>query len=220
VSESRTKKAIKNTTTALICKIIGIIISFTSRTIFTILLGSEYLGVSGLFTNILTILSFAELGFGSAIIYRLYAPLANKDYNTVRLYLRLYKNVYTVVSLIILVVGVTLIPFLGYLVEAPAVVEDIRLLYCLYLLHTVVSYICVYKKSLLIADQNDYIVSFISQLVAIAMHVTQIVALLITHNFVLYCILLSVFTLIENIVCSYFADKKYKFLKEPTEGKL
>ena len=98
MNSSRTHRAIKNSLTAFLCQVIGIVASFASRTVFTILLGSEYLGVSGLFTNILTILSFAELGFGSAIVYRLYAPLANKDDNKVRLFLRLYKKVYSLVD--------------------------------------------------------------------------------------------------------------------------
>lgn len=219
-SASRANKALKNSVTSIICQLVGIVVSFASRTVFTQLLGSEYLGVSGLFTNILTILSFAELGFGTAIVYRLYAPLAKKDYNTVNLYMRLYKKIYMVVTVIILVFGLSLIPFLHYLVEAPAVVEDVHLLYCLYLLHTAVSYICVYKKSLLIADQNDYIVSLLSQAVTIVMHITQIVFLLITHNFIVYCILLSAFALLENIVCSLYANKKYKYLGDKVEENL
>ena len=209
MNSSRTHRAIKNSLTAFLCQVIGIVASFASRTVFTILLGSEYLGVSGLFTNILTILSFAELGFGSAIVYRLYAPLANKDDNKVRLFLRLYKKVYSLVACVVLVAGVSIIPFLKYLVKAPDVVEDIRLLYILYLLHTVLSYIFVYKKSLLIADQNDYIVSFASQLITICMHIVQIVVLLITHDFVLYAIVFAIFPLIENAICGLIADKKY-----------
>lgn len=221
MDSSRTHKAIKNSLTAFVCQIIGIVVSFASRTVFTILLGAEYLGVSGLFTNILTILSFAELGFGSAIVYRLYAPLARKDDNKVSLFLQLYKKVYSIVACIVLVAGIAVIPFLNYLVEAPAVVEDIRLLYILYLLHTVLSYIFVYKKSLLIADQNDYIVSFTSQAITICMHVVQIIILLITHSFIFYVIVFAAFPLIENIVCGVIADKKYgkRFSLKP-EGEL
>ena len=221
MNSSRTHRAIKNSLTAFVCQIIGIVVSFTSRTIFTVLLGAEYLGVSGLFTNILTILSFAELGFGSAIVYRLYAPLAKNDDNKVSLFLKLYKKVYTVVACIVLFAGIAVIPFLKYLVKAPAVVEDIRLLYILYLLHTVLSYIFVYKKSLLIADQNDYIVSFTSQVITICMHIVQIIVLLLTHNFVLYVIVFAAFPLVENCVCGLIADKKYgKRFSATPEGKL
>ena len=89
MSTSRTENAIKNTTMSIIGHFVGLLVSFGTRTIFTIVMGKEYLGVSGLFSNILTILSFAELGIGTAIVYRLYAPLAKGDKNKI---LQYYRN--------------------------------------------------------------------------------------------------------------------------------
>ena len=43
------------------------------------MLSADYLGVNGLFSNILTMLSLAELGISNAIIYALYKPVACKD---------------------------------------------------------------------------------------------------------------------------------------------
>lgn len=217
---SRTAKALRNSVVTMACELINLILIFICRTIFTRMLGAEYLGVSGLFTNILTILSFAEMGIGSALVYRMYAPLASGDKDKVRQYMLLYRRIYTVIIGIIVVLGLTLIPFLGCLVEAPDVMEDITLLFCLFLLDTVISYVLVYKKSLLIADQNDYIVSMFTQAFNILMNIMQCVLLVLTHNFVLYCITRSACNLLNNIVCSWYASRKYPFLQEPTQGKL
>ena len=113
--DSRTNNVIKNTTITTLCYIMYLIVSFVCRTIFTKKLGAEYLGISGLFSNILTILSFAELGLGSSLVYHLYKPLAEDDHNKVNLYIRLYKKIYNVIILVILVLGIGVIPFLKYL---------------------------------------------------------------------------------------------------------
>lgn len=108
---SRTRNALRNTAVTTVCQIFYLILSFVCRTIFTNLLGAEYLGINGLFTNILTILSFAELGIGSALVYRMYAPLAYEDNDKVVQYLKLYKRIYYIIILVIILIGLALIPF-------------------------------------------------------------------------------------------------------------
>lgn len=217
---SRTGRALRNTAVTTICQLSYLIASFVCRTIFSNMLGQEYLGISGLFTNILTILSFAELGMGSALVYRLYAPLAEDDQERTKLYMQLYRRIYMAVIGVIAVVGVALIPFLGYLVEAPDVKEDLTLLYCLYLANTIVSYVFVYKKSLLIADQKDYIVSIFTQAFNLVMNVVQCILLVLTCNFILYCVTGIVCSLLNNIVCSRYVNRHYVYLKGSVKGKL
>ena len=91
-AESRTDKAVRNTVVSLVCQMIYLIVSFICRTVFTNMLGAEYLGISGLFSNLLTLLSFAELGIGSALAYRMYAPLAVHDCKKVCQYMRLFTG--------------------------------------------------------------------------------------------------------------------------------
>lgn len=218
--ETRTKNVIKNTGVTLICHIMFLICSFICRTIFTKQLGAEYLGISGLFSNILTILSFAELGLGSTLVYRLYRPFAENDYNKINLYVKLYKKIYNVIIIIILVLGLSIIPFLKYLVEAPNVKESLVLLYLLYLFQTVSSYLFVYKKTLLTANQKDYIVSLFTEIINVVMNIFQCVALIFFKDFVIYIVLSIIFTIINNIACSIYVDRRYKFLKQSTKGKL
>ncbi|HFQ0348369.1 TPA: transporter, partial [Enterococcus faecium] len=79
---------------------------------FIYFLGAKYLGLNGLFTNILSFLSLAELGIGSSIIYSLYKPLAQKDESKVKALMNLYKKTYEFIGIFIGIVGVLIIPLL------------------------------------------------------------------------------------------------------------
>ena len=122
--------------------------------------------------------------------------------------------------LVILVAGIILIPFLGFLVKAPDVKESVTLLYCLYLANTLVSYIFIYKKSLLTADQKNYLVAAISQIITIAMNGLQVIILIFTKNFVLYLLLQIGAGLLSNIICSVYANRRYPYLNRKSAGKL
>ena len=79
MSESRTKKTTKNIFSSFVFQFIKIFLVFINRIIFVKILGPEYLGINGLFSNILSILSLADLGLNTALMYSLYQPLASKD---------------------------------------------------------------------------------------------------------------------------------------------
>ena len=76
---SRTKNTTKNVLSGLTNKVILLLLSFVSRKVFINYIGVEYLGINSLFANILTILSLADMGFGIAMSYSYYKPLANRD---------------------------------------------------------------------------------------------------------------------------------------------
>ena len=91
---SRTGNVIKNTFYGVIGKFIGLALSFISRTVFINHLGSTYLGVNGLYSEILSVLSFAELGFGAALIFAMYGPIARGDQEKTLQLLAFYKKAY------------------------------------------------------------------------------------------------------------------------------
>lgn len=59
---SRTKNSIINIVVSFLYQFVFVVLSFVARKIFIDILGIELLGVNGLFTNILTVFSLAELG--------------------------------------------------------------------------------------------------------------------------------------------------------------
>ena len=148
----RSVNSLKNTSYAMLTQILSLIFKFIIQTIFIKTLGAEYLGVNGLFTNVLQMLSLAELGIGSAITYNLYKPLANNNEKEIKAYMNFYKKAYNFIGLFILIIGLCITPFLKFFIKNQSQVDNLNLIYLLFLLNTVLSYFFAYKRSIIIAD--------------------------------------------------------------------
>ena len=138
-SNSRTRKSIKNIFWGIFYQALLIILNFVLRSIFIKKLSAEYLGVNGLFSNILSVLSLAELGIGNAIIYTMYKPLKENNEKEISSILNFYKKIYAIIGTIIFLVGILLIPFLKQIVKLENEMPNLRVYYILYLLNTVSS---------------------------------------------------------------------------------
>lgn len=212
--ESRVKYTIKNAWIGAVSQIASFILAFVVRTIFVYTLGNEYLSVNGLFTNILTILSFAELGIGASIVFSLYEPIAKNDHAKIGKLLNLFRKSYNYVALVIAIIGVSIIPFLKYIITDIQGVGDIKILYLLFLLNTVISYLWGYKKSFIIACQKNYVVLNIHLIILVLQSLLQIGILYFTHNFILFLCVMILSTLANNIISTLYVDRKYKHLKQ------
>ncbi|MCR5396184.1 MAG: oligosaccharide flippase family protein [Lachnospiraceae bacterium] len=212
--KSRTEYSAKNTTVAVVSRFAAMVMGFLLRIVFTHTLSEEYVGVDGLFTDIINILSLTELGVGGAITYALYGPIQRKDIETQKSLMRYFKKFYHVVALIVLGLGLALIPFFDVLMKEQPNVEHLLLIYLLYLCNSVFSYLLIYKKTLLDAHQLSYIGILYKTVGWMVKDVAQILVLLYTKNFVLYVALLLLSTLITNVLVSRQADAHYPYLKE------
>ena len=121
---SRTKNSVINSIYASVSQVVTILLTFIVRTVFIQVLSAEYLGVNGLFTNILSVLSFTELGIGTAMNFSLYKPVAENDERKISLLMNLYKKAYRIIALIITILGLLIIPFLPYLAKGTGDVEN------------------------------------------------------------------------------------------------
>lgn len=210
-SESRTSNAKKNMLFGYIGKVIDLLLPFVSRTIVLYVLGEKYLGLSSLFTSILGVLNMTELGFSSAIVFSLYKPLAEKDECTVKAYMTYYKQIYRIIGLFIMVVGVLLTPLLRYIVKGD-IPADINLyvIYYLYLINLVISYWAfAYKSALLQASQKMSVCSKITSVVYLLRSILQIGVLLVTKSYYGFLVVLVLSTFANNLVTNYFANKLF-----------
>lgn len=182
--------------------------------VFVQCLSADYLGVNGLFTNILTMLSLAELGVGSAVVYALYKPLAENDEAKIASLMQLYAKAYRTIGLLIGAVGLALMPFLNIIIrEQPNINESIYLLYAINLFNTASSYFFSYRSSLLIAAQRNYIVSGISYAISLVQSILQMVFLLVFHNYIIYLLIQTAGTLLYNVVVSRVAVKSFPYIR-------
>lgn len=215
MSDSRSKNGLRNILFSFSSSILTVLLSFITRTVFIHFLDNEYLGLNGLFSNVLSFLSLAELGIGFAINYALYQPLKENDTSKLKSLMRLYKRLYTIIGIIVLVLGALLTPFLNYLIkEPPKNVKHLHLYFLLFVFNSGVSYFCTYKRSLIICDQKEYISTISMTISKIVLIVLQLVILFFTHSFLLYTISILVCTIGENLIISYIANKMYPFLTE------
>jgi O-antigen/teichoic acid export membrane protein len=190
------------------------IAGFVTRTVFIHVLGSTYLGVSGLFSNILTLLSFAELGIGQAIIFSLYKPIAEYDEDKICSLMRLYEKVYRFLFVFVLGVGLALLPALPYIISDIDSIPNIRIIYALYVANSAISYLFAYRSSFITACQKNYVINVVSVGSNIVMCIVQVVTLLIFRNYFVYLGIQIAFGFIPNIVSYIYSGIAFPFLKK------
>lgn len=218
--KSRTEHSIRNTSVALAAQITAILMGFFTRVVFTRTLSEGYVGINGLFTDILNILALSELGVGIAITYALYGPIARKDIKKQQILMRVFRKFYRMTAAFVLIVGLMLIPFLDILMKNRPDVDHLIVIYLLYLGNSVVSYLLIYKKTLVDAHQMNYLTVLNHNGFLVLQDILQIIVLLLTKNFILFLLIAVICTISANINMSRQADKLFPYLKEPCKEKL
>ena len=211
----RTKNATRNILAGIALKLYQILVPFLMRTAIIYLLGIQYLGLNSLFTSVLQVLNLAELGVGSAMVYSMYKPVAEDDEYTICALMKLYRNYYRVIGLIIAIAGLILTPFIPSLISGD-IPEDINV-YILYLLNlgaTVLSYwLYAYKSSILLAYQRVDIVNIVALGTTTVQYVLQLLVLICFRNYYYYIIILLITQASTNIITAYAANKMYPRIK-------
>lgn len=221
MKKSRTVNTIYNFTTGIFGQIVNIVMQFIVRTVFIQTLGKSYLGINGLFSNILSMMSLAELGVGSAILFKLYKPLAADNRPRITALMNFYKKVYSAIGIVVLIIGLCLIPFLPNLVKDYGKLATLGInavfIYLLYLMETVSSYLFfAYKSAIIKANQQEYIVNTVQFIFKTIFSVVQIIILLVFKNFELYVATLVINIIAQNFVISKIANRQYPYIQEKT----
>lgn len=211
---SRTVNSLKNIIYSVGNNLLVLVLGFFSRSVFLYCLSVDYLGIQGLFSDILQMLSLADLGFGTAMTFSMYKPLAEKDYKKLAGLTDYYKKVYRIIAIAITVIGVALIPFLQYLVNLDNDLPYLKVYYVLYLANSIASYLVVYKTCILSADQKGYVLTKFSSIFSVIKTIVMIIVLFLTRNYILYLVTQVIFTYLNNFYASHVAEKMYPFIKE------
>ncbi|WP_455655809.1 lipopolysaccharide biosynthesis protein [Phascolarctobacterium sp.] len=216
---TRITQASKNIKYSIIAYSVNVVLKFMVRWFFIKSLSLEYLGINGLFTNLLSMLSLIELGIGPAIVYSLYKPLAEKDIKAVKSLMTLLQKIYILVGAFIIIAGICIIPWLNWFIKSNTIV-GIKYFYVIFLLNTGISYFYSYKRNLLIADQKQYINSSCQMGGQIVLALLQIFVLIFYPKYWLYILLMPLVTILENIIVSKKVDKFYPYIRSKDEMSL
>lgn len=217
---SRIEKSIKNIKFGLIFQLSGLLVSFFTRKVFVLVLTQEYLGLNGTFSSILSMLSLAELGIGSAITFSLYKPLAEQDEGQIAAVMSLFRRAYRAIGIAVALLGCAIAPLLPMIIRDMPDIPHIYFIYFLFVLNASLSYFYVYKQSLIIADQRRYITTACHFIVTMLLQIGQALVLWFTGNYFAYLWLRIGATLLENLILSRIAARLYPYLEEKKSASL
>lgn len=219
-TNSRTGNVLHNSAWALFSFFVTGILGLVTRKVFVQFLQVEYLGLNGLFSNVLGWFSLAELGIASVISYNLYRELGNNNIEEINVLMSIYKVVYAVIGSVIAVVGTVLLFFLPLLIKDNEVsLGYARLIYIIQLAGNVSSYFLAYRRTLFICDQKEYICIRIDVILAFIAAITRILVIIFLHSFVIYSLVTLVQNIIANIIIYIWCSRKYSYLKDVKVGK-
>ena len=216
----RTGKALKNVKYGMISQFIKIAITFVTRTFFIHVLGQKILGVNSLFTNIISMLSLAELGISSAVGYSLYSPLSKNDKKTISAIMSFFRKAYGLIAIIVLVLGLCLIPFLPVIIKEYQAIDNALLIYLLFLVNVVITYLISYKEVLITADQRASEILKIQIISDVIANVVLLLMLLVSQNYILYLMAQIVMQIIYRGVVNRYITKKYNDIDFYTDEKI
>jgi O-antigen/teichoic acid export membrane protein len=211
---ARTQNSIRNVLTAMVGQLGGVLVNLLARVFFLHYLNQTYLGLNGLFTNVLTMLSLVELGVGPAMAYSLYKPLADGDVEKIKSHMAFYKKAYITIGLVIAALGLAFLPFYTVFMDEVPDIPHLNVIYLLFVANTVVSYFYSYKRSLIVCDQKKYIETGIHYGAYFLLNLVQIIFLAVTKSYVIFLILQVISTWSENFLLARKADKLYPYLKD------
>lgn len=219
-NNSRVKNSSRNIVFSLLAYMLQVVLGFIVRRYFIYFFNEEYLGLSSLFTNILNVLSLAELGFGTAIVFAMYKPIAENNEEEVRELLYFYKKCYRIIGIIIALVGLLLFPFLNIFVgQAPNIDVNIYVIYLLFLINSVSSYFFAHRRSLLYTNQRNDIEARINMVFNLLATLGQLLILFFAKNYYLYVALSGVIGILNNAVVFIITQKMFpQYVKAPTKA--
>lgn len=211
--QSRMASMLRASGVGTLCHVVNVVAGFAYRTAFIALLSERYLGINGLFWDVFRLLALAELGVGSAICYRFYKPIAAGDIVQVGRLMRFFRQVYHLVALVVLGLGLALFPFVGHLVrDASDVPGDVNLnvVYLLFLAQSVSTYLFSYRLSIWNADRKNHVALFASMVSETGRFAVQFLVLWLTRSFVWTLASGVAFVLAFNGLLSAWTTRRYR----------
>ena len=196
--------------------IVSHILPFIVRTLLIYRFGVEYLGLNSLFASVLSVLSLMDLGFGTAVVYSMYKPVAEDNKDQICAFLTYYRKIYHWVGTAIFVAGLFLMPVLKYFIKDPALPGNLNLYVCyiMFLCNAVISYLLFgYLTAIPMAYQRRDILSRVDMAVSLLSCVIKAFILLFSSNFYLYLLAMPILTVVHNLLNAYIIKKKYPGLQ-------
>lgn len=217
---NRSGLALKGSAIGITSQIVNLIAKFIVRTFAIRILGKEILGLDSVLIDTISMLSLAEMGITSAMLYRLYAPIINKDQKRIDEWMATYRIIYHVIAGIVAIMGVVISFALPLIIREISVPwSTIYIAFYLQLAGSVSSYLLAYKRILLNADQKKHICLLVDLLATVVFSVAKIIVIILLRSYEFYLIMTVLQTIISNIILHVYSNKIYPFVARKTKAK-
>ena len=207
----RTKNVIRNILASVGSYAVLFFLNILVRKCFLFKFDVELLGYEGLFGSIFLILSIAEMGANSMFDYMLYEALAKKDMDQLGVIMDMYKKLYRIIGVIVLILG-----GLVYFILPFVITDDVsdwgfvRTIYLIQLGGTLITYFLAYRRALFAADQKSYLITKIDTIYKFVSSAFRIGAILLISNYIVYLTVPVITNLLSNIRISSLTKKSYE----------
>ena len=223
-TESRLNKSIMNVATGGVLQFLTLLLNFVVRIVFVRVIGYSYLGISSLFTNILTVLSVADLGFGTSISISLYSALKKADKKQISGIITYYRKIYFIIGITVFMVGMVLRPFVSHIVNTDTPIPNLELYFFIYLVNLVSTYFVSYRHAIIKADQNNSVINTVQSMILLGKSIIELIVIVAFPHFMemqyvytIYLIVMVVATYVSELWCAHIAKKMYPYAFESAE---
>lgn len=212
----RTQNSIKNIASSVGLTLLMTLLGFFTRKFFVDSIGVEYLGLNGLLTNILGVISLIEGGFGGSIVYNLYKPLAEGDRKRIIALFQLYRRIYRFVAIGFFALSLCIYPFLHKFIKEGDNLSYVSLVFFIFVFNSLVQYVSASRWSIINADQKAYKLTALNYVYQIGLNIVKILILVYTQNYILYLVIESIFGLFLAMGIIHKVNRLYPYLNTQT----
>ena len=185
----------------VLSNILNLITGIFSRALFVRIIAVEYLGITSLYSNILGLLSLAELGVGSALEVRLYKPLVDNDEKRIQNILSLARKLYATIGIIVFALGLCFSYFVPFLIKNSQFSNNyIRLCFIINCFGISLSYFMADKRLYLTANEKLFIPSLSDSIIKIVTTFLGLLVLYFTKEYLFYLLIISLQLFISNFI--------------------
>ena len=150
----RVHRSVLNIKVGILFYVLTMFLAFFSRKVFLDYLGAEFIGLTGMLMNILNVLSVAELGIGTSIVYFLYKPLQENNHDKINEVMSMLAYLYRCIGLIIGGSGMIISIFSPWWFGNLSVsLSLVYFAFFSFLASSIAGYLFNYKQLLVIANQ-------------------------------------------------------------------
>ena len=209
----RVANVLRNSIYAMTLYVVLAVLGILIRQAFTRHLPIELLGLEGLFTNVIALLSIAELGISTVVSYGLYREIATKNEDEVNMLMSIYRYIYLIIGTLVALIGVILFFFLPWIVRDNSIDwYYVQFVYVVQICTVLSTYFLAYRRTLFTADQKDYICVRIDLVCSFAANLIKFAAIIVWESYTMYALSALGFNILANLIISHRLGREYPFL--------